>query len=61
MIRYANSGVGRSTNIQRLSFAVRMPRTLFTPFVGRVRMGLRSPYAVGDMILRDEPSVTMAS
>ena len=50
-----------NVNKRPAALAARMPKTLFTPFVGRARMGWRSPSGVEDMILRDEPCATMVS
>jgi hypothetical protein len=44
MIRLANCGMGRSTNIRQRLCAVQILRMSFTPFAGRARMGLRSPF-----------------
>lgn len=47
--------------VQRRSFGARMRRMPFTPFVGRVRMDVRSPFMVADMISQEEPCARMAS
>ena len=61
MSRYANSGTAGFTHVQQRLFAVPIRRMWCIPFVGRARMRVRSPFAVGDMMLRDERYARMAS